>query len=189
MGNNPEPTVGLLEAQNPVPEPSFKFIEFIYDWSRTSAFAPPIAFGEDTGGGQRSGRTLEIRMWPLLRATRRSRGYMASGLKRIMRISAKILEQKEFDNISQHILLRSVDGTVVPDFWPLMPKDQAALVDEVTKLLSVSPPAISLETAQTLLGRGHSEVERIMAMIEDPALKEFLLSAQQGQGTPSKSEV
>jgi hypothetical protein len=193
MGNSPEPTVGLLEANNPVPEPSFKFIEFIYDWSRTSAFAPPIAFGEDQGGGQRSGRTLEIRMWPLLRATRRSRGYMANGIKRIMHIAAKILEQKGFSNISQHVLTRSVDGTIVPDFWPLMPKDQAALVDEVTKLLSTTPPAISLETAQVLLGRGPAEVQRILNMISDPLMKEFLLASSQNQqnqpkGTPSKSE-
>ena len=190
LGNNPEPTVGLLEAANPVPEPAFKFIEFIYDWSRTSAFAPPIAFGEDSGGGQRSGRTLEIRMWPLLRATRRSRGYMANGLKRIMKISARILEQKNFPNISQHELARSVDGSVVPDFWPLMPKDQAALVDEVVKLLALRPPAISLDTAQVLLGRGPAEVERIQKMMEDPDMREFLIATTQQQGTPSKtSEV
>jgi len=190
LGNNPEPTVGLLEAANPVPEASFKFVEFIYDWSRTSAFAPPIAFGEDSGGGQRSGRTLEIRMWPLLRATRRSRGYMASGLKSIMKIAAKILEQKQFPNISQHELTRSVDGSVVPDFWPLMPKDQAALVDEVVKLLALRPPAISLDTAQVLLGRGPAEVERIEKMMQDPEMREFLMATTQQQGTPSKtSEV
>ncbi len=194
LGNNPPPTVGLLEANNPVPEPAFKFVEFMYDWSRTSAFAPPIAFGEDQGGGQRSGRTLEIRMWPLLRATRRSRGYMASGLKRIMRIAAKILEQKKFPNISVHEINRSVDGSIVPDFWPLMPKDQAALVDEVVKLLSTTPPAISLETAQVLLGRGPAEVERIMEMIEDPNIKEFLMQNTQSfgespaGGTPAKTE-
>jgi hypothetical protein len=188
LGNNPPPTVGLLEANNPVPEPAFKFVEFIYDWSRTSAFAPPIAFGEDTGGGQRSGRTLEIRMWPLLRATRRSRGYMANGLKRIMRIAARIFEQKKFPGISEWDIRRSVDGTIVPDFWPLMPKDQQALVDEVVKLLNCRPPAISLDTAQVLLGRGPAEVERIMAMIQDPDMKEFLIETTQ-QGTPSKAEA
>ena len=187
MGNSQPPTVGLLEAQNPVPEPAFKFVEFIYDWSRTSAFAPPIAFGEDQGGGQRSGRTLEIRMWPLLRATRRSRGYMAHGLKRIMSIAAAILAQKQFPNISGWDIIRSTDGTVVPDFWPLMPKDQEALVDEVVQLMSTSPPSISLETAQVMLGRGPAEVKRIMEMIADPVMKEFLLNAQ-SLGTPSKSE-
>jgi hypothetical protein len=187
LGNNPEPTVGLLEANTPVPEPAFKFVEFIYDWSRTSAFAPPIAFGEDQGGGQRSGRTLEIRMWPLLRATRRSRGYMANGLRRIMHIAAAILQQKNFSTISQWTIEKSIDGTVVPDFWPLMPKDQVAIVDEVVKLLSTSPPAISLETAQTLLGRGPAEVKRILEMIKDPEVKEFLLQAAQ-KGTPPAPE-
>lgn len=188
LGNNPPPTVGLLEANNPVPEASFKFVQFIYDWSRTSAFAPPIAFGEDTGGGQRSGRTLEIRMWPLLRATRRSRGYMANGLKRIMNIAAKIFEQKDFPTISTHVIARSTDGSVVPDFWPLMPKDQAALVDEVVKLLSTRPPAISIDTAQVLLGRGPAEVERIMEMIQDPEMKEFLIETTQQTGSLPKSE-
>jgi hypothetical protein len=187
LGNSPPPEVKLLEADNPVPEPAFDYVKFIYDWSRTSAFAPPIAFGEDQGGGQRSGRTLEIRMWPLLRATRRSRGYMAGGLQRIMRIGAVILQQKKFDDVSQWTLNRTMDGTVIPDFWPLMPKDQTALVDEVVKLMSTSPPSISLETAQTLLGRGPAEVERILEMLENENLKEFFL-AQEEQGTPSSSE-
>jgi hypothetical protein len=175
MGNSPPPTVGLLEAKNPVPEKAFEFVQFIYDWSRTSAFAPPIAFGEDQGGGQRSGRTLEIRMWPLMRATRRSRGYMASGIKRIMKVASVILAQKNFPNISQHEIARSVDGSVVPDFWPLMPKDQAAIVDEVVKLLSTTPPSISLDTAEVILGRGPAEVERIMAMVTNPDLKDFFI--------------
>lgn len=184
LGNSPAPTVGLLEAKNPVPEKTFDFVQFIYDWSRTAAFAPPIAFGEDQGGGQRSGRTLEIRMWPLMRATRRSRGYMAAGLRRIMKISASILAQKEFPNVSQHEIARSVDGTIVPDFWPLMPKDQAATVDEVVKLLSTTPPAISLETAQVILGRGPAEVERIMQMISSPEMKEFFIKPE-----PTESEA
>lgn len=189
LGNNPPPEVGLLEAKNPVPEASFKFVNFIYNWSRTSAFSPPIAFGEDDGGGQRSGRTLEIRMWPLLRATRRSRGYMARGLKRMMFIASTILEQKKFEDVSQWALNRSTDGTVVPDFWPLMPKDQAAIVDEVVKLLSLQPPAISLETAQVMLGRGPAEVEKILAMIENPELKEFFMLPRPQQGTLPKTEA
>lgn len=184
IGNSPSPEVGLVEAQNPVPEASFKYIDFIYDWSRTAASTPPIAFGEDPGGGQRSGRTLEIRMWPLLRASRRSRGYMASGLIRMMKMAAVILEQKKLENISQWAINRTRDGTVVPDFWPLMPKDQAAIVDEVVKLFSTKPPNISLETAQNILGRGPAEVERILEMIDDPKLKDFLMSVPALGTTP-----
>jgi hypothetical protein len=188
MGNSPPPQVGMLEARQPVPEKAFDFIGFIYDWSRTSAFAPPIAFGEDQGGGQRSGRTLEIRMWPLMRATRRSRSYMAAGIRRVMRISAAILNQKQFPNISQHEIARSVDGSIVPDFWPLMPKDQAAIVDEVVKLSSIKPiPQISIETAQKILGRGPAEVERIYEMMEDPRMVQILESIQTINAPPEQA--
>jgi hypothetical protein len=40
-------------------------------------------------------------------------------------------------------------------------------VDEVVKLLSTTPPAISLETAQEALGRGMSEVTRIITMMAE----------------------
>ena len=113
---------------------------------------------------------------------------MANGLKRIMYIGARILSQKKFPNISMHEIARSIDGTVVPDFWPLMPKDQAALVDEVVKLLALRPPAISLDTAQVLLGRGPAEVKRIMEMMEDPTMREFLIATTQQQGSLPKSE-
>ena len=173
IGNSTEPKVGLLEADNPIPERSLDFIKFIYDWSRTSAFAPPIAFGEDPGGGQRSGRTLEIRMWPLLRATRRSRGYMGNGIRRMCFIAARILQQKNLDSVSSHALTRIIDGIIVPDFWPIMPKDEAAIVDRVVKLMSTPVPTISLETATTVLGYGPTEVERITTMLADKLLGGF----------------
>ena len=56
IGSMPEPQVGVLEIKNPVPAEVFTFVNFLYDWTRTSSFLPPIAFGQDNGGGQRSGR-------------------------------------------------------------------------------------------------------------------------------------
>jgi len=120
--------------------------------ARTSSFAPPIAFGEDDGGGQRSGITLEIRMWPLLKATRRSRSYLGASLRRAMRISGLILQQKNFPSIPSRAIKALIDSTVVPHFYNIMPRDQQQAVDEVTKLLSTEPKSISLETAQTVLG-------------------------------------
>jgi hypothetical protein len=71
-------------------------------------------------------------------------------------------------------------------------------VDEVVKLLSTTPPAISLETSQKILGRGPGEVERIKAMLQDEelmkALKEFQQSssdvqeAQAGKLTPQTTK-
>jgi hypothetical protein len=164
-GANPE--VGLLQAQNPVPDAAFKHIQFVYDWVRTSSFAPPIAFGEDNGGGQRSGVTLEIRLWPLLKAVRRSRSYMATGLQRAMRITGKILAQKKFTDVDKDIIPGLLEGNLTTQFHHVLPRDQAAIVDEVVKLLSTNPPAISLESAQEALGRGMSEVTRIVTMMAE----------------------
>jgi hypothetical protein len=175
IGQGDGPEVGLMEIKNPVPEQALKYIDFLYNWARTGAFAPPIAFGEDDGGGQRSGRTLEIRMWPLLRATRRSRGYMASGLQRVIKIASKMWQQKKYENVSQFALERITEGTIVPDFWPILPKDEQAIVDRVVKLMETPVPILSLKTAATLLGYGPAEVDRVIDMITDPELKEFFV--------------
>lgn len=191
IGNSPDPQVGLLEPKNPVPERALDFVNFVYDWSRTSAFAPPIAFGEDQGGGQRSGRTLEIRMWPLLRATRRSRSYMGAGIAQMMRIAARMLWQKKLGDVSQHALTRIMNGTVKPDFFPIMPKDRQALLDEVVKLISLDPPQISMETVQQILSRGPSEVDRIEAMLDHPVFGEFFknrMSAAEKEGAENEEK-
>lgn len=170
LGSSPEPKVGLLEVSAAVQPGVFNFLNFVYDWARTSSFAPPIAFGEDDGGGQRSGITLEIRMWPLLKAVRRSRSYLAASLRRAMHISGLMLRQKEYPGIPARATKELVDGSILPRFYNIMPRDQQQAVDEVTKLLSTEPKAISLETAQSVLGRGSGEVNRIIQMNETDEL-------------------
>jgi hypothetical protein len=150
-----------------VPEAAFKHIQFVYDWVRTSSFAPPIAFGEDNGGGQRSGVTLEIRLWPLLKAVRRSRSYLTTGLMRATRITGRILSQKKFSDVDKRVIQGLLEGDLTTQYHHVLPRDQAAVVDEVVKLLSTNPPAISLETSQEILGRGMSEVTRIIKMMTD----------------------
>jgi hypothetical protein len=163
LGDWPEPKVGMLQATDPVPKGAYDFVEFLYDWGMTQASAPPIAFGKDDGGGQRSGVTLEIRMWPLIKATRRSRAYFSSGLQRASHITARILRQKEFDGMSVRALAAILDNEVVPQYSPIMPRDQAALVDEVVKRRSTVPPVISVETSVKKLGEGATEVDKIDA--------------------------
>lgn len=165
-----KPEVGLLEASNPIPAGTYDYLNFLFNWSRTSVFMPPIALGDDNGGGQRSGATLEIRMLPMIRAVKRSRAYMSAGLRRAMYISGKILEQKRYSDVSVRAVHRLMDGTLVPRFETVLPRDHQAIVDEVVKLLLTTPPAISLETAQKILGRGAGEVERIKQMIKDREL-------------------
>lgn len=160
MGSDP-PEVGVLEAQTAVSPAAFEFVKFLYDWSRTSTFAPPVAFGEDNGGGQRSGQTLVIRMWPLMKAMRRTRMYYLSGLKRAVAITAKMLGQKAYSHIAVDAVKALGEGGIVPVMATTMPRDHTAAVDEVVKLSSTTPPSISRTTAQKVLGRDQSEVERI----------------------------
>lgn len=168
--DSPPPTVGMLAAPNPVPAETFDYLTFIYDWTRTSSFAPPVAFGEDSGGAQRSGATMEIRMWPLIKATRRSRSFMETGLSLAMKYSAIILQQKRIDEIPVRALGRLAAGDLAPRFAPVMPRDQAMIIDEVVKGLANDPPTISLETAVKKLGYGTSEVDRIKEMLKDDDL-------------------
>lgn len=167
----PEPEVGILEARAPIPPEAFTYLNFVYDWARTSSFDPPVAFGEDSDGSQRSGATLEIRMWPLIKATRRSRAYMAEGLRRALSLSARILGQKQYPGLPSRAL--SLLPQLVPNFAPILPRDQAAIVDEVTKDLANTPPSISLVTAVKKLGYGTSEIERIEAMIASPMYRQL----------------
>jgi hypothetical protein len=109
-------------------------------------------------------------MWPLIKATRRSRGYLATTIKQAIRISAAILSQKEHGDIPKRAISSLLAGDVVPTFYNLLPRDQQAVVDEVVKLLSTNPPSISETTAQMILGRGIGEVDRIKEMINDEEL-------------------
>lgn len=163
-GDTPE--VGLLESKNPVSAATFEYIKFLYDWTRTSSSAPPIAFGEDNGGGQRSGVTLEIRLWPLLKAMRRSRGYLTAGLLQALQVTGRILKQKKFSGINPGAVEIFINRQIIPAYNPILPRDQSAIVDEVVKLLSTNPPSISMESAQIALGRGTQEVTKILAMFD-----------------------
>lgn len=170
IGQSPEPQVGMLEAKTAVSEAAFGYVQFLYDWSRTSSFAPPIAFGEDNGGGQRSGATLEIRMWPLVKSVRRSRAYLASGIQRMVYISAVILKQKSYPGVPSRAVEQLLKGAVKPRFFEVLPRDHAAIVDEIVKLRSTTPVSISLETSQKELGRPVTEVERIKKELKDETL-------------------
>ena len=173
-----EPEVGVLEIRNPVPQGALDNITWLYDWVRTSTFAPPIAFGEDQGGGQRSGVTLEIRMSPLIRAVRTHRAFMRTGMRQVAYITGKILKQKDFA-VRTRVLNSLLDGEVEASFAEVMPRDRAAIVDEVVKRLSTNPPTISLETALSILGSDAIEESRIESTIKKYGLDEQKTPAPQ----------
>jgi len=160
-----QPEVGMLEVKNPIPKGSQEHIKWLYDWVRTSSFAPPIAFGEDSGGGQRSGITLEIRMLPLIKAVRKHRAYLRTGLRGAAYITGKILQQKGWSR--PRVVKCLLDGDVEADFSEILPRDRAGLVDEVVKRLSTTPPSISLSSALKVLSSDASEEKRIQKMIDE----------------------
>jgi hypothetical protein len=175
MGNN-KPEVAILETEHAVSPQAFEYVKFLYDWTRTSSFAPPIAFGEDDGGGQRSGATLEIRLWPLLKALRRSRAYMTTGIKRAMHITGRMLAQKKFSDLDSGIAKVLYDRALAVGYHRILPRERSSVVDEVVKLSELTPPQISMETAQAMLGRGLPEVSRIIKGLEQLGSQDEVLA-------------
>jgi hypothetical protein len=159
-----QPEVGVLEIKNPVPHGALENISWLYDWVRSSTFAPPIAFGEDSGGGQRSGATLEIRMWPLVKAVRKHRSYFRTALRTATFITGRILQQKGYAR--PRVIEALINGDVEARFADIMPRDRAKVVDEVVKRLSTTPPSISLASALKDLGADSVEEDRIQEMID-----------------------
>lgn len=169
-----KPEVGVLEPKNTVMPAVFEQVKLLLKFAREAAQTPAIAYGDDDGGGQRSGDTLEIRMRSLLSAVMRSRMYMTAGMRRMLRITAAILKQKAYTTGAYaDIGMRTYDRLerLVPSYAEVLPRRQPELVDEVVKLLSTDPPAISLETAVKLLGHNVREVQRIKDMIGDEDLR------------------
>jgi hypothetical protein len=169
IGDGPIPEVGMLNGA-PVPESSFKYVNFLYDFSRVSTFSPPIVFGEDSGGGQRSGNTLEIRMLPLVRQTRRMRSYVREGLRRAIFITGLILKQKQFPGIQTTAIDPMLAGDITVSFAEVLPRDHQQIVDEVVKLFSMKVPGISIYTAVKKLGLGAREIDLIKEMLKDEEL-------------------
>ena len=164
-----DPEISILEAKAKILAHAFDHIRFLLRMGRDHAGTPAIAFGDDDGGGQRSGDTLEIRLRPFMASVRRSRSYFTPTLRRMLKITGAILRQKSFSDVP----VRAIDSLekLTPTYSQVLPRSRPAIVDEVVKLLATDPPSISLETAEVLLGRGSREVELIKQMIKDEALK------------------
>jgi hypothetical protein len=114
---------------------------------------------------------------------------MTAGIKRMMYITSVILTKKIFtiNPVSTHALERIAKGDIVPDFWPIMPKDEQAIVDRITKLLAMPVPIMSIETACKELGLGPAEVTRIRAMLEDELFGKYFKKEGEEE-TPSEKD-
>jgi hypothetical protein len=196
IGSSNPPFVGVLEAKNPLPEGSQNYIQFLFDWSLTSQNTPPIALGIE-GTSQRTGISLEVKMYPLLRAITRSRSYMSAGILQALRYSALILNQKDISvdlgGPNKRALKKLINKELVVRYASIMPRDQASITDQIVKQLSTTPPVVSLESAAKDLGRGTAEVERIREMLSEDILysrgqKQFVEEKPAGKDSGTGAE-
>lgn len=163
------PFLGILQANTPVPQGTQDHVSFVYDWARTAANAPPIAFGEDNGGGQRSGTTLLIRLWPLVRAVKRDRMYMQSGYRRITNISMAILRNNFPTFLPRQVHTAHQESVLNLRFAPILPRDRTEIVNEIVQRISTNPPTVSLSKSLEMLGENDIEAE--MAAIAEQVEK------------------
>lgn len=188
IGSQEVPELKLLESKHPVPVEAFRHVSFLYDWARNASSAPPITFGEDDGG-QRSGSTLVIRMWPLIRSTMRSRAYNATGINRMLQIAMKILEfhKPTGFNLKNLETFKKCQTAVL---WSeILPRARVELIDEMVKRMSTPMPLVSLQTALSEMGDIRDiapEVERIRDDMEEVSA---LMIKQDGQMKANKEAV
>lgn len=163
VGSGALPQVGVLEGQ-PEPSSSFSFIGFMMDMTRYSSFTSPVAFGEDEGS-QRSGVTLELRLWPMLQQAKISRLYLRAGLLSLHR---KILRMVDYRDTAGNLDEKIVEQVVVPNFAQLVPRDRQMLVEEMTarSVQDLVSPEEAVTAFGVRVGTEADEIERIKEWLE-----------------------
>jgi hypothetical protein len=183
------PTLNTLESKNPVPEAAFQHINFVYDWARNAGYSPPVAFGEDEGS-QRSGATLELRMWPLTRSIRRTRLYWRPAFLQTIRLIMSINEANGSKTVPREILETYRQVMMDVDLAPILPRERAELVNEAVLRAQTDPASISQEGAMELLGVRDPalEIERIKEQEEEKAERAMeIAQATQDEDSEDKS--
>jgi len=122
-GTDP-PDVFVLAAQ-PEPVSSFQYMGYMLNLVRNSAFTSAVAFGEDEGS-QRSGVTLELRLWPMLQMAKMSRAYLTNGLTRLANFMLTMMEERDITGRYKGFR----EYAVVPNFAPLIPRDMRLWIEE-----------------------------------------------------------
>lgn len=169
----------------------------VWDYLLRAGSLGAVAYGEDEGS-QRSGVTLEIRMWPLTSITRLMRTFWETGLNHGARQIAKmcivkgVLEEIEPE---LEITLDDLKNMIFSQDWAgQIPRDRAQLVTEVLGRLGQN--AISLDEALAAFGtrdieaekkRIYEDMETFLALQAKYAATEKTVENQSGD--PSKSGV
>lgn len=139
-----QPKVHAVETSN-VADASLSVVRMNLDFARYAAMTPPVAFGEDEGS-QRSGATLTVRMWPLIQSAHADRVFMARALSSLVGILGAWSEDDA---------LTAMD--YAPRFPPSLPRDEKAIVDEISVLRGAD--LLGDESAYEMLGLNRKDAE------------------------------
>lgn len=108
------------------------------------AFIPPVAYGEDEGS-QRSGRTLDIRFWPLMSHVGMERHFTGDGLCLINEMAVSMgLTVKDLPINERHKRMLSGlseelrDMRIETRFSALLPRDRELLINELVNRASAN---------------------------------------------------
>jgi hypothetical protein len=165
-----------VKAEDP---PSFPpafgaFTDTIWKFLQRTGHLPPVTFGEDEGS-QRSGATLEVRMWAATSHTRGERTYWTEGKNMLDTMIVKMLVIKMAAELKlPKDILKKV--FISQRWYPQIPRDRAGLLTEITS--RVTNHLMSPQMALEVLG-DVSNPKQELAQIREWA--EWLASIQQPQ--------
>lgn len=129
-----------------------------------------VVMGLSEGGTQRSGVTVATRVYPLESHIQLERALWTEGLNLLHKMALRIMLAKGIEGVTEAMLKLTPNIT----WYPILPVDRAALVDEVVQRRGVQ--AISLENAIHKLSTGEDEaqeVDRIKAEEQEKANQEM----------------
>lgn len=170
--SDPQPTMQEITPPD-VPAGYHSFLEDLSQTARIGMLTPDIAYGLEEGS-QRSGQTLNHRMWPMLSAVIAQRVNWTTAMNLICDFSLKIAAKHKRGGIED------ADTKVRwrHDWAPMVPLDRAALVQELIQRWQEE--TISLETLVEKFGdipEIQDEIAKIKKLQEENQQKQLSIKA------------
>lgn len=134
-GKEAEPDM-IAVGQSKASSAMSDLVSVLWEQFQRDSFVPAVAYGEDEGS-QRSAQTLIARMWPLVSHVRQERVHWSTGLDVFNTNLLKLMASKSLgrmkDVTEDHTKFR-----MRQDWYPILPRDRAELVNEVVQRASVN---------------------------------------------------
>lgn len=169
-----------LQVTSMAPENSGKayetFHNILNEEIERQAFLSPIVLGKREGGSQRSGITTSLEVYPLESHINLERALWNEGFQILHKMALKMMLIKGIGEVTQDMM----DLTSNVTFYPILPLDREALVNEVT--LRKGTQTISTENAVRKLQVGEdieAELAAIKKDLDEESQRQANLADQQ----------